>query len=333
VTLATSVVIGPDEHGVVRHALAVAAAAGIGVRRHLDVAECAGRRLDASGVVHWHFTDRLFGATVEDAATAFCALLASTPGSHVVTLHDVPAPTGAARDRRRAAGYAHVAGACRGVIVASHHERHRIEASGVARPGAVTVIPLPIASRPLTAPAGPGPGRAGRHVGVLGFVYPGKGHLDVVEAAGELPADVGIVAIGRASDGHEDLLATIQRAACAAGRRLVTTGFLDEDRLAEEIDRIDVPVVPATDVSASASIGSWIGAGRRPLVAVNGYTSELMAMAPDLVVPFVPGGLPAALRAALDAPETTRRSTSIPAPLTLDAVGRAHVALYRVLAP
>jgi glycosyltransferase involved in cell wall biosynthesis len=331
VTATTSVVVGPEQHGVVRHALAIAAATGARVARRDDVAACLADPPDGSAVHHWHFTDRLFGRTVDDAAAAFRAATGVVAGRHVVTLHDVPAATDGDRDRRRAAAYRRVAACCDAVVVASEHERRRLAAADVARD--VDVIPLPFLAPPPPSPERRARTRErGRTVGILGFIHPGKGHADVIAGAGALPDDVRLVALGRPSDGHDDLAATLQRAARDAHRELVVTGFLADDELAVALDDVDVPVVPAADVSASASLGTWIAAGRRPLVVANDFAREVDAMGPGLVTLYEPAGLGRALGAALADPASTRRSCAVPGRLGLAAVAAAHVALYRRVA-
>ena len=62
-----SVIVGPDEHGVTRHAEALAGAAGIPVARYPDAANAirdVALTCRRAKVCHWHFTDRLFGDDV-----------------------------------------------------------------------------------------------------------------------------------------------------------------------------------------------------------------------------------------------------------------------------
>ena len=58
--------------------------------------------------------------------------------------------------------------------------------------------------------------------------------------------------------------------------------------LAAAIRRVDVPVVPATAPSASASLATWIAHGRRPLTADSAYADELVAASPELVTSYPP---------------------------------------------
>ena len=133
---------------------------------------------------HWHFTDRLFGATVEDAAGAFVdASTAAIGGRHVVTLHDVPPADGDDRDRRRAAAYRRVA-----ARLPRRRRGERARAPAAApRPAScadVDVIPLPVVPLAPAHACRAADDRIGRTVGILGFIYPGKGHADVHRRGG-----------------------------------------------------------------------------------------------------------------------------------------------------
>ena len=242
-----------------------------------------------------------------------------------MTLHDVPAPTGSSRSMRRVDGYRRVAEAADSLVVASVHERGRLRRAGISTP--VLVIPLPII--PGAPPTDRRRATRRRSVAVLGFVYPGKGHAEVIAAVRSLPPDVQIVALGRPSDGHQPLVDCLRRTATSMDRRLLVTGFLDDATLADALHRVDVPVVPARSVSASASAATWIAAGRRPLIARNAYSTELAAYDPDLVTLYDSGELASAIERAIDDPSTTHRRGPIPQPLQLPSVAEAHRALYR----
>jgi len=222
-------------------------------------------------------------------------------------------------------GYFQVAEACAGVVVASTHERARLRRAGIGTP--VDVIPLPIV--PLAAPTTQRRATRRRSVAILGFVYPGKGHAEVIAAVGSLPPDVQVVALGRASDGHQPLVDCLRRTATSTDRRLLVTGYLDDATLADALHQVDVPVVAARSVSASASAATWIAAGRRPLVARNAYATELAAYDADLVTLYDPEHLTSAIERAIDDPSTTRRRGPIPQALQLSAVAEAHCELYR----
>lgn len=336
---ATSVLIGPAEHGAVRHGAAIAALTSSPVIRQLSPGHLA--EPAATPVAHLHYTDRLFGATTESAAASFVALAAGLASHVVVTLHDLPTGSTAALDLRRAASYRRVSAAADAVIVASHHEGDRLRACGADVDA--TVIPLPI-----DPPAAFGPARHtasnrrpasrphdGPAVGVLGFIYPGKGHAEVLAAMELLGGEAWLWALGAISPGHDELADELRNAARRQHRPLVIAGPVADDDLGRAIHEVDVPVVPALAPSASASLATWIAAGRRPLVAASAYAREVAASGPDLLTLYDandPAQLSAALTRALADPASTIRTTPIPPALRADAVADSHLRLYRRLA-
>ena len=265
-------VVGPAEHGVTRFARDLAAAAG-------DSPE--------PDVLQVNYTDRLFGRTAEESAAAFAAFAAGLDRPLVVTLHDVPPTDGSPLQQRRARTYAAVVDAAAAVVVNSEHEAARLRWFTTAVPH---VVPLPV--EPL--PPGPVPPPDGQVV-VLGFLYPGKGHEEALRA---LPAGVGLTALGRASDGHDDLVAEL-----AALGPLTVTGFVPDAELPARLRAASVPLAPHRHVSASASIGAWLAAGRRPLVPDVAYTREVAARSPGAL--WLYDDLAPALAAALADPSLT----------------------------
>lgn len=317
-------VVGPAQHGVTAAALAQAGVPGPGpaprtVRRDRVVgpddlgalvAELRGH------VVHAHVTDRLFGASPEEAADVVVALAREC--RLVVTLHDLPQPSdGTVNHPRRARAYAAVARAAAAVVVSSDHERRLLDRCllDTAREQdgdvEVTVVPLPVPvldDPALDDPTPHGPPDAELATGtgdvaVLGFLYPGKGHDAVLEALDGLPATVGLRALGRPSDGHEDLVGQLVARAAALGRRFEVTGYVPDADLPRLLRSVLVPVAPHQHLSASGSIGSWIGAGRRPLVPVSDYARELLGRNPGAVLLY--DDLPTALAQAVRDPATT----------------------------
>jgi hypothetical protein len=305
---------GPAGHGVVRHAAAVARAA----RAHGVRSVCA--RPD---LTHAQFTDALYGPDIGRAAAAFEAWAATAPRPLLVTLHDVPgADADRARDTARGHGYARVVAACDGVVVSASHEAAKVERLTGRR---AAVIGLPV----ITPQArGPRPAwAAGRPtLGVLGFVYPGKGHDMVIDAAGRHPLRPLVVAAGTVSPGHDDLLRDLHRRAAARGVELLVTGPLDDADMAAAADAVTVPVAPAPAVSASGSLATWLGCGRRPLAARGEYAVELDARHPGAVTLYTE--LDTAAAHALAHPDSTR----IPGPIRWPDAGAAHAALYARLA-
>ena len=224
----TVTVVLPEQpdHGVVRHARRLASSLGeldaIEVelvhvpcgRDAVDAARRTSERATRTDVVHLHLTDGLYGADADEAALVLAELLDAVPGPTIVTLHDVPAPDDECeRYERRGRLYREVAGRVEAVVVSSEHERRLAELLGIK----CEVIPLPVDAD--------GPVVTGRRrgvdgpttVGVLGFVYPGKGHDDVLAAMALLAEPACLVCIGRTSDGHDDLADDLQRRAAAAG--------------------------------------------------------------------------------------------------------------------
>ena len=313
-------VVGPDQHGVVRHGGEIATACG-----HESVRVRPGQawpELHGADVVHVPFTDRLFAPDLDLAAARFRQLvdrIADRGAALSVTLHDVPHDDSPLQLRRRAV-YRDVIRAARGVVVNS-----RLELSLIEPPPdslySLRVAPLPVLVPPQL-PARPAASVAGTTVAVLGFVYPDRGYEDVLAA---MPPDATLLALGRPSDGHDELAARYERA--AAGRWAMT-GYLSDDELAARLLAADVPVAPNRRVTASGSINTWIAHGRRPLVPDSLYAREVSADRPGTVSmydPDDPGALKAAVAAAIDEPDSTWLAAGLDRGPTLEHV----VAIYR----
>ena len=243
--------------------------------------------------MHVPFTDALFGPDITSAAAAFERWAGTVRAPVVVTLHDVPgADRDPARDERRTAGYARVAAASAATVVCSRAEADRF----CPRPA---VVPLPIEQLP--AP-GPVPSWADRpSIGVLGFVYPGKGHAAAVAAAAG--TGVRVVALGAVTPGHEGLAADLQRQAEAAGVELLVTGSLSDADLHAGAHAVTVPVAAYSTTGSSGSLMTWLTAGRRPVATAGPYADELLRDRPGSLLPTT--DLPAAVRAALADPTST----------------------------
>ena len=192
-------------------------------------------------------------------------------------LHDVPQEgEGAERLARRRACYAAACdvgipgdGGIEGTVVNSDHEASFFDA-------ATTVIRLPIPV--IDSPFDPEPGS----VGVLGFLYPGKGHEDLIAALPEATLRF----LGAVSAGHEEWADRL----VASARNVELTGWLTDDELAREIGRIAVPVCPHRHFSASGSLMTWLGAGRKVLVTDSDYAREIDAWLPGRVTLVEEGG-------------------------------------------
>lgn len=256
---------GGQHHGVVRHADTLArllTASGNPSLRGDDAS--------AVDVVHAHFTDALWGPDVATAAAAFRRWRSSVDAPVVVTLHDVPGrDVDPPRDARRTPAYAAVAQACDGVVVSAARE---------ALPGlGAVVVPLPVV--PLEGP-GQVPAWADRlTVGVLGFVYPGKGHEQVLRA---VPPGQRVVAAGAPSPGHGGLVDDLRALADDRGVDLVVTGPLDEPDLHAAVLAVTVPVAAYRTLGSSASVATWAACGRRPLAPAWSSADDGVLVVPDL---------------------------------------------------
>lgn len=311
-------VVGPPEHGVVRCARELARATASPVITDFH-------DLPAEIPIHVHFTDRLFGRTADAAADAFVAAAGRHRAPITVTLHDVPQASDGRAFEARTDCYRRVVDSASAIVVSSMHERLLLEEM-LPRPVDIRVIPLPIHS---ATPQPDHTSAARRVVGVLGFVYPGKGHEEVLEAMRCLDADVDFLSIGSASPGHESMIDELARSAASHGRSFESTGFVPDAALDALLRSIAVPVAFHRHLSASGSINSWIAAGRRPLVPRGRYVEEIEANSPGTlwVHENSVDGLSAAMTDALRRPEDTWLQPDVVAYPTLDQAA----ALYRAL--
>lgn len=266
-------------------------------------------------VLHLHANDDLLGPTPLEALRAIGA------GRRLaLTLHDIPQEAeGAERFSRRSALYARLAGAADLVLVLSRHERAGLERLGVTAP--VAVVDHPIDAHPSGRPA---PG--GRTVGMLGWIYPGKGHADVLEAmAAAMPGGT-LVAIGGVAPDHVPLVAALARRADALGVQLETTGYVDEDTMLRRAASVAVPVCAHRHVSASGSLGTWATAGRVPVVSDEPFAREVAQRCPGAL--RLTSDLGAAIRAAAADPATTMLRPGVEVgPSTQEAAARQALVL------
>lgn len=265
--------VPPGPHGVAVYAREVAAeVARLHPATRLSTPDDLAA-LPAGTPVHAHVTDRLWGSSPEDAARAVVSVARRFPLT--VTLHDVPQASDGERNRaRRGAFYRVVVEAARAIAVNSAHERALLREEGVWD-GPVAIVPLPVdAAAPPTAPVPPDDA-----VGVLGYFYPGKGH-DEALAAAAAAGMTRLTVLGRASDGHAADLEAFVRRAEAVGVAVEVTGWLDDADMLARARRAAVPVIAHRHVSASGSLASWIGWGRRPLAVRNRYVEEMAELRP-----------------------------------------------------
>ncbi|MGC5585181.1 glycosyltransferase [Ornithinimicrobium sp. W1679] len=274
-------------------------------------------------------TDRVLAPTRDEALAAWRRATAGVVRTTVV-LHDLPQASDGRHQGPRSELYAALCTDADDVVVASRHEKLLLAAVlRHAFPGPraralldrTHVIPLPVVRSPAApggaAHGGPGvggpvPGEgssgAGRPrptVATLGFLYPGKGVEEVVDAAAEAGLDA--VNVGGVSAGHDDLVEQLTGRAAAAGTRWSATGWVEDADLPVALAGAGIPVAAHRHLSASGSINSWLAAGRRPIVVTSRYTRELADRLPGAVRLVEPTheALVAALREAADDPAST----------------------------
>ncbi|WP_147795361.1 hypothetical protein [Cellulomonas sp. Y8] len=334
---------GPPRHGVVRYAgdLAAHVRALDADVRVLRVDDPAGLPAAAAGLgrAHLHVTDRLLGSSPDAAADLVERLAAAC--RLTVTLHDVPQESDGPRNLpRRTAAYARVAAAAAGVAVNSRHEALLLAEHGVLADGRARVVPLGAtaagggagpAADPAAGPTGSG---APLVALVAGFLYPGKGHDDVVRAAadaadllraaGTPPGEVAVVAVGGPSPGHEDEVDRLRALAEGRGVALRVTGGLDDDAFHAALRGPGVPVAAHRHLSASRTLLDWGEAGRRPLVVDSRYAREMAALRPGTLALYPPDDLPAHLARAWADPA----ATALPAGASLAPTLRDAAAAY-----
>jgi hypothetical protein len=346
------------QHGVATYAAQIAATVEARTGRHLalDVADLLDvpdpDDTDPVDVTvpraHLLFPARLWGPSPSAAADVVEHLADTT--ALTVTLHDLPQPSDGERNlRRRGEAYGRVVAAARGVVVNSEHERALLR-EWVGFDGPVEVIPLPVDRHPSPTGRTRSAGRPAPDgdVAVIGFFYPGKGHAEVVAAVAGLAAArpdaagdrdnsgatrpdadaTGVVALGRASSGHEAELQQLVDEAAALGVPFGATGYLDDATLLDRARRASVPVAAHQHVSASGSIATWIAAGRRPLVPDTRYSREMAALRPGTLTLYPDGGLAAAIATALADPASTWLDDDARTLPGLDEVADAYAAWW-----
>ncbi|WP_299922618.1 hypothetical protein [uncultured Nocardioides sp.] len=296
--------LGPDTHGVTRYAGEVAGAARAPVVR--DVAQ-----LVPGAAVHLHLTDRLLGREPGEAAAAVERLARRV--RLTVTLHDVPQPTDGPVFAARAEAYGRIVRASHAWATNSWHEHALVDRwSATGARGTVIPLPVPVApgrpGRPAPSAAAGGAVDPEPVVGVFGFVYPGKGHRQVVRAVAALRragtmASVRI--LGDAAPGHADEVDGLVRTARDRGVPVEVTGRVPEDDLVHALRGVAVGVTAHRNVSASGSLNSWIAAGRRPLVRDGSYAREMAALRPGTLSLFDDSTLVPRLDAVLRRPTST----------------------------
>ena len=265
----------------------------------------AGSALDESAWLHLHFTDRLWGADALSAAAAVEALAATH--RVIVTLHDVPQASDGTRLGIRAEGYRRVIEAAAGIVCNSWHEAALLREFTHPLIDAA-VIPLPVHVPLAPAPRWRSPALDGS-VAILGFVYPGKGHDRAIDAVARMASGQlrvpDVVALGRASSGHEADVEVLRQRASTQGIRFEVTGYLSDAELLRRSRLISVPLIAHDHVSASGSLASWISARRRPIVLRSRYMQEMAELRPGTLTLVDPDELADSVVEALRNPAST----------------------------
>lgn len=327
---------GEPRHGVARYARDLAGALrrrepGIPLVTEPDpaalVRAAAGHRR-----CHLHVTDRMLAGSPAEAAELVGRIAGVT--RLTVTLHDVPQESDGPRNLlRRGAAYTRVCQEVAGVAVNSGHEaallaEHRV----VPDPARVRVIPLGATPGPVPrVTAVPADGVTAL---VAGWVYPGKGHEEVIRAvaaaAGELGPPAGtVIAAGAPSPGHQDEVDRLTALAGELGVRFRITGGLTDREYADALRAPGVPVAAHRHLSASRTLLDWGEQGRRPLVADSRYAREMAALRPGTLHLCADGELAGALAAAHRDPALTVLPPGTGLAPTLDDVAGAYLDWWR----
>ncbi|MFC4806907.1 glycosyltransferase [Falsarthrobacter nasiphocae] len=333
--------MGPPTHGVALYAAQMAEALGAEIRRASTPEDAlrAAHEIRDAGLerVHLHVTDHLFGRSPAEAAESIEGI-AAVVGSLSLTLHDIPQASDGPRNlRRRSEAYARIIRAADAVVLNSRHEKRLLREAGIPAAPLTGVIPLPLVPGPRAegaAEGGSGPEagargaasapeaavadgssaeaaaqRAGRPatLGLFGYIYPGKGHAELIEAAARQDPPARVLALGAVATGHDELVRELTAAATARGVDFEVTGFIEDADLPAQLERVDVPVCFHRHFSASGSLNTWISAGRRPLAPDTRYTREMADLRPGTLT-LVPdeASLAGAVRRALADPASTR---------------------------
>ncbi|BDZ50879.1 hypothetical protein GCM10025867_31200 [Frondihabitans sucicola] len=188
---------------------------------------------------------------------------------------------------RRTKAYAAFAEDAVGISVSSHHEaalflQHRI--------GSTSPKVIPLGARSVHASPGisSAAGSTGVEILMAGYVYPGKGHDEVLAAAAVLAGrDLGpirLTVLGGAAPGHEAEARRLAARAGDTGVHFTVTGYLDRPSYESALAAPGVPVVAHLHYSASRSLLDWAEAGRKALVVGMRYTEEMAALRPGTLV-------------------------------------------------
>jgi glycosyltransferase involved in cell wall biosynthesis len=327
--------LGPEEHGVTRYgALLAAAARNAG---ELTVRECqvkltgddardrrsladAARELSAADLVHVQYNNQLTGSIWGPGWKQVSNLWEFTRALRrpfVATLHDIYGAPWHGRSVKGILGRIQHAitphsialrqlqRSARGLFVCSMEERRRLSSDR-----GVTVIRMFVEARELSQSAEAARTALGfggrRVVTLLGYIHGRKGHRLLIEALAQLREDVVAVLAGgpvrQDTAIVNDLIALAERLGVADRVRI--TGYLAEEELNSYLAATDLAVCPFKDVSASASLSTWISATRPLLASDLPLIAEYNALEPGSIRTFHPyssDALAAGIRDALEA--------------------------------
>lgn len=276
------IVVGPAEHGVVTYALQLCDALNVEplcFESWQDLERALPLTLETQSV-HICFTDHLLGDTPARAVQLMHRLGEQFYLS--ISFHDVPqVQEGEERFASRTRAYVELGERADVLVVNSEHEAafFRRHCRKAVYP---LVLPLPLAAvetqgnyraKPLTEQP--------LDISVMGFLYPGKGHQELLESLNGVNANVR--ALGKISEGHDWLLEKLEATAQNAGVGFEVTGYLSEPELEEQMLRTQIPVCAHRHFSASGSLMKWISLGRRVLVSDNTYSRELAKIWGDFI--------------------------------------------------
>lgn len=304
--LPVHLIVGPAEHGVNAYAAELAGVLGAPVLRRAHFSE-----VEPSGLpprMHLHVTDHLLGSSPAEAADLIERLSASA--QHLgVTLHDIPQSSDGERNfPRRTEAYGRIIAAADLVIVNSEHELRLLEEAGALEAGSpaggIAVVPLPLPVLPAGEEIPDAPGQ--RTLAVFGYIYPGKGYEEAIDAAAAQESPLRVAALGRVAEGCDWLAEQLKQRAEQRGVGFEIAGFIPDEELVPRLRAADVPVCFHQHFSASGSINTWIAAGRRPIAPRVRYTEEMERLRPGTLTLVEPEDLPAAVAAALADPASTR---------------------------
>jgi len=162
---------------------------------------------------------------------------------------------------------------------------------------------------------------------IAGFIYPGKGHAEAIDAVAvvrerlramdEPLEEATVVAIGSASPGHEADVVRLQQHAAAAGVTLRVTGYLDDIAYSAAVSGHGIPLAAHQHLSASRSMIDWVEQGRSPLVADSPYAREMARLRPNTLRLYQPLQLAEQLEDCWRRPDSTRLAPGTPLHPTL----------------